>query len=190
MHFWKARFFEALDITGKNKQARQEALLLHYAGPLVFKFNTTIGEEGEDLNNALAKLDGYFASHTNTEFERFNFRLIKTEKFDQFVTRLRVQSSSCDFHDADGEIKSQITCGCYSAELRRRCLREGMEFKEVMALGRSFEVSRNQAFEIEQSITMNNGGVVLGVIQIINNLEDDAHHAVTVDQLNSRFRVY
>jgi hypothetical protein len=96
------------------------------------------------------------------EFEKFNFRLIKqgkTEKFDQFVTRLRMQANACDFHDTDVEIKSQIICGCYSAELRRRCLREEMELKEVTTLGRSFEVSPNQAFEIEQAITGNNGEV-------------------------------
>ena len=66
---------------------------------------------------------------------------------------MRIQANACDFHNIDGEIKSQIICACYSAELRRRCLREMMVFKEVMALGRSFEVSRNQAFEIEQAIT-------------------------------------
>jgi hypothetical protein len=148
---WKARFMNlliALDITGTKKQNRQTAMLLHYAGPRVFEIYSTYGDEGDDFKAVIAKLDDYFAANTNMEFEKFNFRLIKqekTEKFDQFVTRLRMQANACDFRDKDGEIKSQIICGCYSAELRRRCLREEMELKEVMALGRSFEVSRNQA---------------------------------------------
>ena len=47
-----------------------------------------------------------------------------------------------------------------------------MDFKEVMALGRSFEVSRNQAFEIEQAITGSSGEV--------NFLSKRSDHLATV----------
>jgi hypothetical protein len=147
----------ASEISGKKKEdiAMRIAMLFHYTGPRVFEIYSTIGANAYNFDAVVTKLDDYFAAHTNVEFENFNFRLIKqekTEKFDQFVTRLRIQASSCDFYDTEGEIKSQIICGCYSAELWRRCLREEMDFKNVILLGRSFEVSRNQAFEIEQAM--------------------------------------
>ena len=55
-------------------------MLLHYAGPRVVEIYSTVGNEDDDFKTVIAKLDDYFAAHTNVEFEKFNFRLIKQRK--------------------------------------------------------------------------------------------------------------
>ena len=76
-------------IVGKGKKA----LLLHYAGDEVFEIYGTLDNTGDENGFGETKqaLTNYFKPKVNTEFEIFEFSLMKqleSETCDDFSTRL------------------------------------------------------------------------------------------------------
>ena len=133
---------------------RRRALLLHYAGEEVNDIFETLQETGEDYPTAVEKLTNYFSPKKNNEFEIYKFRQEKQQNgqsIDDFHTKLRQLSATCEFSDVDKEIKSQIIQGCLSTRLRRRALREEMDLTHLLTLARAMELSDRQATEIEKS---------------------------------------
>ena len=67
--------------------------------------------------------------------------------------RLQQLAKSCEFHNKDDEIKSQIIRGCLSTRLRRRVLRQETTLKELLDHARAAELADVQASSIEKSGT-------------------------------------
>ena len=71
------------------------------------------------------------------------------ETLNCFHTRLRSLAKTCDFANADKEIKVQIIFNCKSNSLRRKALREDFDLSSPMKAGRALELSEIQAKELE-----------------------------------------
>ena len=102
----------------------------------------------------VAALTQYFSPQQNTEFQKFEFQHTKqlpTENLDKFSIRLRTLASTCDFHDIDREIKSQVIAGCRSKRVRGKGLSEPTwTLKQLLDYGRVQELSEGQARDIER----------------------------------------
>ena len=77
-----------------DNDARQRALLLHYAGEQVYDIFETLTDTGEsdDFDKACEKLTAYFSPKKNIEYEVYVFRKEKQEigeTLDTYHTRLR-----------------------------------------------------------------------------------------------------
>jgi hypothetical protein len=59
--------------------------------------------------------------------------------------RLRTLASTCEFHEVDQEILSQIVEGCQSTRLRRRALRDNFDLDKVLDEARALELSEKRA---------------------------------------------
>ena len=142
------------------------ALLLHYGGedlhdlydsfPDASKLPTPGADPPESVFvKALTCFADYFSPKQNVEFMKYEFRHTnqqESENLDKFYTRLRTLSVSCDFTDADSEIKSQIISGCKSQKLRRKGLSETTwTLTNLLDNGRAFELSEKHAQDMEKS---------------------------------------
>ena len=114
---------------GITEDKQKRALLLHYGGPEVDEIFDTLQDVGEDKDykKVVEKLTAHFSPQVNVTYEVYNFRQAKQkdgETLDSFHTRLRSLAKTCDFINADKEIKQQIILNCQSNSLRRKALRE------------------------------------------------------------------
>ena len=113
-------------------------------------------ETGDNYDTAKKKLDKYFSSQKNVDYEIFQFRQAvqqKGEMVDQFTTRLRKLGANCEFHDLDKELKSAIIQNCQSKHLRRYAFHEeALTPNAVFAIARSLEVSKSQAVGMERNL--------------------------------------
>ncbi len=72
------------------------------------------------------------------------------ETLDQFHTRLRTMSETCEFANVDFEIEEQIIIGGNSSKIRKRALRDPtFDLKAMLLEGRRDEQSTYQAKQIE-----------------------------------------
>ena len=153
---WLSRFKNMMvAMNVDDNDARQRALLLHYAGEQVYDIFETLTDTGEsdDFDKACEKLTEYFSLTKNIEYEVYVFRKEKQEigeTLDTYHTRLRRLAATCDFTDIDREIKTQIVQNCSSCRLRRRALRDAdFSLSAMLAEGRAIELSEKQATDIE-----------------------------------------
>ena len=158
----------ALDITVDK---RKKALLLHYVGEETYDIYDSFTDEqkgigatildGENVQpneyNVLKQsLTDYFTPKKNTTYEVFKFRQATQnvgESIDAYHTRLRTLASTCDFHDNDREILSQISQSCTSSRIRRRALRDNFTLDKVLDEARALELSESRASEMEVKST-------------------------------------
>ena len=70
---------------------------------------------------------------------------------DSYHTRLRQLAKTCEFSNIDKEIKEHIILTCSSNSLRRRALRENLTFDVLLKLGRTLELSEEQARQVEKA---------------------------------------
>ena len=164
---WLERFenlLVALDISDDKKK---KAMLLHYVGEETYDIfdsftqeqkgvNATRLEGGQQIPNefevAKNSLTNYFTPKKNVTYEVFKFRQASqqtNENIDSFYTRLRTLAQTCDFHDQDREILSQIIQGCSSTRVRRKALKESSTLQQVLSEARALELSEQRATEIE-----------------------------------------
>ena len=171
---WLSKFDNMLCALDIDTDTRRKALLLHYVGEEAYdiydSFTDTekgIGATREETNSngetvnvpdEYAKLcksfTSYFTPKQNLSFEVYKFRQAKQEEgesIDSFYTRLRTLSSTCNFHDKDSEILSQIIQGCTSSRVRRRALRDNYTLEKLIEETRALELSENRATEMESS---------------------------------------
>lgn len=141
--------------------------LLHYAGPKVQKifFNLPpltdeenkkgplIGGYGffnrSEYDEAIMKLDNFFAPKRNATYERHVFRQMKQEadeRIEIYAMRLRTQAERCGFGEQlEGNIKDQITEGCTSSLLRRKILERGDDdFDAILKMAKVIEAVSEQ----------------------------------------------
>ena len=155
---WLARFENLIVGMGIEDAKQKRALLLHYSGPEVDEIFDTLEDTGEDKDykKAVEKLTAHFNPQVNTTYEVYNFRKAQQnegESFDSFHTRLRTLAKTCEFADADKEIKEQIILSCKSNALRRKALREDLDLSALLKAGRALELSETQAKEVESDKT-------------------------------------
>ena len=113
---------------GISNDKQNRALLLHHGGLEVDEIFDTVQDVGKDKDykKAVEKLTAHFSPQVNVTCEVYNFRQAKQkdgETLDCFHTRLRSLVKTCDFANADKEIKEQIIFNCKSNSLRRKALR-------------------------------------------------------------------
>ena len=131
---WLSRFKNMMvAMNVDDNDARQRALLLHYAGEQVYDIFETLTDTGE-----------------SDDFDKACEKQEIGETLDTYHTRLRRLAATCDFTDIDREIKTQIVQNCSSCRLRRRALRDAdFSLSAMLADGRAIELSEKQATDIE-----------------------------------------
>ena len=108
-------------------------------------------EEYSDYDTAEEKLTAYFSPKNNSLYERYVFRQAcqeQNERIDQFHTRLRHLSATCDFKDVDEEINNQLVEHCTSSRVRRKALREEVSLSDLLTYARSLEVGDRHTKEV------------------------------------------
>ena len=121
------------------------ALLLYQAGQETQELFNMFTDTRENYTTALEKLDDYFAPKKNVDFETFQFRQavqLDGETVDQYVTCLCKLAVTCEFSDADKELKAAVIQHCQSKQLRRYVLREDdLMSEKLLAKARALEAS-------------------------------------------------
>ncbi len=152
---WQSDFEMFLTASGITDAKRKRALLLYQAGPRVreiFKQLTDTGND-DDYEVAKAKLKEYFDPQKNRRYEVYRFRQAMEnpdETLDEYHTRLRTMSATCEFNDVEFEIEQQIIIGGTSSKIRKRALRDPkFDLKSMLLEGRRDEQSSYQIKEIE-----------------------------------------
>jgi hypothetical protein len=96
----------------------------------------------------------YFNPKRNTTIEIFKFCQAKQtneETVEQFVTRLRLLSTYCEFADVNKEIVKQVIQTCTSKKLRRDLLKtDDIELTKILKISRAHDTVEAQARLIEQ----------------------------------------
>ena len=166
---WVGRFRNLVVAINITDDARQKALLLHYAGEHVSDIFDTLSIANPNENDSMTEtainaLTSFFAPKENTEFAVFQFRQAKqnqTEDIASYLTRLRQLATTCDFSDANRELKSQLIQGCRSNRLRRKALTD-----PTLTLDKLFEMARAAELADAQSSVMTSEPVTESVSQI------------------------
>ena len=165
---WVSEFGNLLIALGITDKKRQRALMLYYGGEELYQIYKSLvpADFEEEFEAAKARLTTYFEPKVNKTYEIYYFRQMQQGKsdgrddvsyeelIDPFVTRLRKKAARCGFTDTDTEIKYQLIFGCRSPKLRRYALqKDELSLDELIEKGRSYEVSQQQASEIEGTET-------------------------------------
>ena len=158
---WIERFENYVLAAGITEDSRKKALLLHLAGEQVFEIHKSlpeheeaqIGNQSEYLKTK-KKLDDFFGSRINVEFEIFKFRQAMQESgesVDQFYARLRQLSKHCNFDKPDDEIKNQIILNTNNRKLRKYALCEKPSLMKILERGKLLEQTEKQINEMENA---------------------------------------
>ena len=147
---WKRAFRLYLEARGVTKPEQKLALLLH-SGGLEFQdlYFTLVPEETvKTYEESITILDGYFIPKANVPFERHQFRQLeqgKGETVNQFVCRLRQKALSCDFTDADENIRDQVIDKVNDAVLRRKFLeKSNASLSDLQDIAQAYEAVEDQ----------------------------------------------
>ena len=155
-----SRFRNLIVATDIDDPKRQNALLLHYIGEEVNDIFETLTvsalAEGETVLDVTIKaLSEYFTPKQNPVFEEYKFRNAKQthdEALMTYYTRLKQLSLTCEFHDADREIKSQIIQHGRSQRLRRKALIDPtITLSKLLEMGKAAELADSQAANLERT---------------------------------------
>jgi hypothetical protein len=155
-----SRFRNLIIATDIDDPARQIALLLHYIGEEVNDIleTLTVSEpaEGETVLDVTIKaLSDYFTPTQNPVVEEYKFRNAKQkpdEAFMTYYTRLKPLSLTCEFHDADREIKSQIVQHGRTQRLRRKALTDPtITLAALIKIGKAMELADSHAANLERT---------------------------------------
>ena len=147
---WIQRLGNYLIVKDVQNDARQRAMLLHYAGEDVFDLAESVGVIPEDkFKDVKDKLTKYFAPKRNIEFEVFTFRQAQQkneESLDQFHAKLQQLAKNCEFANKDREIKSQVIQKCLLQKVRDKGLCEsGFTLEQLLTYGRTVESTKQQS---------------------------------------------
>lgn len=157
-------YLAASGITGQREKRNQ---LLHLGGPdLQDIFDNLPGvhdiphvaPDPPFYDVAITKLEAHFQPCRRRTYERHVFRQIAQqpgERFGDFVMKLRVQASRCDFDlegnsVSDSMIIDQIAEKCLSSALRKKILERDRPLEEVVVIGKTMEDVELQCKEMAQ----------------------------------------
>jgi transposase InsO family protein len=178
-----------------DNDARQKALLLHYAGEEVNDIfdtlpDTTPADGEKAIDKAVAALNKYFQPQANIAWEVHKFRLTKQQSDEDivtFYTRLKQMSTTCEFTDADGEIKTQIIEKCSNNALRLKALDHANRtwtLTKLIETGRAMELSKIQAAAMEQVLLSEK------VNQLSVSASKGSHFTTTSNNRHTQHRRY
>ena len=154
--------FVAYNITDAT---HQKALVLTLGGDelndIVDSFTETqlAGNEHNDVLQKLVKtLNEHFNPKQNLEYQRYVFRQTKQlegETAEKFRTRLSQLADTCDFHDKDVEIKSQLILGAACEKVTRKGLAEPkITLDQLTEYAKTLEITSSQQKDIRQTPQM------------------------------------
>lgn len=158
-------YFEAENIT---LQSEKRAKLLYLGGTDLRDIYDNLPDVGHVshvlldppyYDAAIAKLDAYFEPFRRRTYEQYQFRQIAqkpSERFSDFVLRLRTQVKRCEYGQPDEMVVDQIVERCRSDKLRQKLLKRDMFLDEVEALGTILEESERQMKEFKTHTFSNN----------------------------------
>lgn len=185
-------YLAASGITGQREKRNQ---LLHLGGPdLQDIFDNLPGihdvphvsPDPPFYDVAVQQLDSHFQPCRRRTYERHVFRQIaqqQGERFGDFVMKLRVQASRCDFDQEgssvmDSMIIDQIAEKCLSSALRKKILEKDRSLDEVVAIGRTIEDVEQQCKELSlKDGEGRSSSVVNKINQQSSQLSRTPHHA-------------
>lgn len=107
---------------------------------------------------AIAKLNAHFEPYRRRNYERHLFRQItqkSSERFADFVLRLRTQVKRCEYDKPEEMILDQIVEKCSSEKLRQKLLERDMLLREVEGLGTTMEESERKMKEFTKNLSSN-----------------------------------
>ena len=133
-----------------EKFMRHTALM--FSGPLKAKTEEEkvsylllwVGDKGRDIRHTWTDISADDAKKLDTFYERFkkhvrptlnpifaryqfNNEMQGSEAIDSFVTRLRLKSRDCDYHDPEEMIRDRIVFGTYSPKIREKLINVGRD---------------------------------------------------------------
>ncbi|XP_045162004.2 uncharacterized protein LOC123526819 [Mercenaria mercenaria] len=151
---WVGRLENLLVGMAITNDGRKRALLLHYAGERVYDiYDAEKGTSEETFEATKTVLTNYFAPKKNVQMEIYEFRSYEqtnSQTLDEYVTELRTLAKNFEFIDCDAEILQQLIQHCKSNRLRRALREPDKTLAEILALGRSLELSEEQAQVMEK----------------------------------------
>ena len=108
-------------------------------------------------DQAITKLNEHFNTKKNIPYERSVFREVKqetNESFDQFITRLRVLTTYCEYgNNVNDEVRDEVIHTCKSTKLQTRLLQEqDLTLEKVENIGRIMKQSTKQSKNIEEPL--------------------------------------
>ena len=149
---WRERFDMYTVAANIKDDAQKRAVLLYVAGPSVHKIFKTLQDTGTDFKTALEKLNEYFQPQKNIIYERYVFKQTHPtpgESADSYITRLRTLAQTCEFGNAENEIRDQFVMTCSSHTFRTKLLREkDLTLGKLIGMARAKELAEKQALNI------------------------------------------
>ena len=113
----------------------------------------TLPSTGTDYAAAVESLTQRFDPSTNKDMEIYEFRQITQKSgqaINEFYRRLKEKSSSCEFTNAEAEIRTQIIHKTSDNRLRRKALCEEMDLKALLTYGVTLEQSDRHSKLLEE----------------------------------------
>ena len=110
----------------------------------------TLLSTGTDYAAAVKSLTQRFNPSTNKDMEIYEFLHSRIRGNNEFYRRLKEKSSSCEFTNAEAEIRTQIIHKTSDNRLRRKALREEMDLKALLTYGLTLEQSDRHSKLLEE----------------------------------------
>ena len=144
---------------------------LMFSGPLKAKTEEEkvsylllwVGDKGRDIRHTWTDISADDAKKLDTFYERFkkhvrptlnpifaryqfNNEIQGSEAIDSFVTRLRLKSRDCDYHDPDEMIRDRIVFGTNSPKIREKLINVGRDLtlQKAIQIGQNYEYAQEQ----------------------------------------------
>lgn len=157
--------YEIASGTAEKSAAVRLATFLHVAGTdAIEKYNSYHWENEEDkkdLNKVIDKLESDCKSSVNILTERYKFyqRSQKQEEtYDQYVTQLRILSTSCKFSNNNEALRDQFVFNIHDNVARQKIVEqaqtnpENLTFERAVTIVKSYEVTKMNKAKNEESL--------------------------------------
>ena len=116
------------------------------------------GEDHNEFEKNIAKLDSYFIRITNSDSARSKFAEMSQangESVAQYHFRLRSQAAKCKFPDINDATRSKLLQTMINGRLRREAMVKSYSLEELLKHAANKEDIDRQAKAIEQSLHVN-----------------------------------
>ncbi|KAK9703504.1 RNase H-like domain found in reverse transcriptase [Popillia japonica] len=159
---WINRFENFIIAANITEEERKRAMLLHLIGENAFDLYQSL----PDPTPQTPPLEPYALAKHKLDIETTQEL---SETVGQFYARLLKLAQTCNFHDTDSEIKSQIILKTHNKELRRYGLTEQPDLSKLLLKARALETTDTQIVKIENK---DNETHTLSLLQI-NDLQSN-----------------
>ena len=160
---WVERLNQLFDVNeiAEEKDRQRVSSLFLFGGSKLHELHKTLPEAipntvtgvDTEYKKAIYRLTKYFNPSRNVVVEQFAFsqaKQAKNETIAQYVTRLRILATYCEFASTDKEIVRQVIQGCESSKLRRSYLKEpGLVISRLLEIGRIHDTIEMQLDIVE-----------------------------------------